>query len=232
MPMSREIGATVPLEEFREVQRAAVLAAGRGRSWFDDAESREVVFSIVDGRTDVMAEGTNKDGADFAYRVVRDMSYSFERRYEKGVTTRMWTSLSLDDTSEGMRFVVRNAEESRRVGTPLALLDGLHGDKATVVSVDGDHTTYAVQLGISTYTNVFGDLGSTDRVLPPVDVHWTVDASDRPVWLGDPKWDAQGGLGFSDWGTAPVVVAPEGEVVDLEEFLMWDFRKVLDSAPD
>ena len=219
MALPRELGSSVPLEEFRETQRAAVLAAGRGRCRIEEAASLDVVFMIVDGRTDVMAEGFEKDGMKYGYGVVGDMAYFLERAYEDGVWTFTWTSLSIHDTRETMRFLVRGAGNSRRVGTPLALLDGLLGAEATVVSTDGDETTYAVQLAMGLYSTLEGDFGSLDQVLPAVDVHWTVDAADRPVRLADPTWSGST-FTFSEWGTAPEVVAPAGDVPDIVEYHM------------
>ena len=98
------------------------------------------------------------------------------------------------------------------MGTPLALLDGLVGDDPEVVSTDGDHTTYAAQVSVLAYVNATSSFGSGAAPAPPLHVRWTIDAEDRPVAVVEREHGGDGGIRFSDWGSAPPVEAPEGAV--------------------
>ena len=198
----------MPLEEFRETQRAAVLAAGNGRATFADVYPIHVVFAIADGRTDVMLEGDNKDGAWFSHGVIGRTTYVFER---DATVEPVWVATSLDDDSERSRFVVQGAEELRDVGTPLALIDGLVGVDPTVLEAAGDRTTYAAQVSEQAYVNATSLAGPVEPG-SSIDVRWSVDAADRPVDVVAPTWSYDDGVHYSDWGTTPALVPPEGAV--------------------
>lgn len=220
MTLSRIVGDQVSLTQLQDAVRAAVLAAGRGRSTFELVWPVTVLFTIVDGRTDVAVSGLEKDDPEIEYRHVGGSSYLTVMDYRAEPPTSAWASTSPNQPEAEPVLC--------RVGTPLALLDAMTGATAEVVSSDADTTTYAVRIRRRALDRAFGDLqpdlgrdAEDDR--PPVLTEWTLAAGDLPLRVEATDdtalygWD----LAFSDWGTAPAVTPPDGEVVDL---LDWETR--------
>lgn len=198
-----EIGDAVPVAELRDDIKAAVMHAGTGRCTFASQFEVTVEFAVTDAGTDVYVRGLG-DLGEVEFCVVGDFRYGLTNTEE-----RPWKWDDLTSTDPLDRFIVEMGRDSTAIGTPLGLLEGMHGLEAIVVERSGSVTTFQVPVRVDAFWRAYGDLSRSDSGENTLDTLWEV-GSDRLVQ----RVRAEAlpvVFEFSDWGNPLKVAAPPAD---------------------